>query len=139
MTRKLGFTALEKSVYDRLKASGFTVAYNIYNYAPKSATLPYITFGEPMGIPAGTFGNRDEEVEENHITIHIWSGYLGDKECADIMGAVIQALTSSTPPITAYYVPQFELDMADMFLDDSVPSQPVRHGVMRFRIIMAPS
>ena len=140
MTRKLGFTYLEKAVHTRLTTSSFTSTYRIYNYGPKAAVFPFITFGEPIGIPDGSFGNRDEEVEENSFTVNVWSDYLGDKECADMMTNIIQALTSSDLVIAEYpNPPLLQLEMADLFTDISTPQKPVRHGVMRFRIVMAPS
>lgn len=139
-TRKLGFTPLLKAIYDRIDTYTLTSTYRVYNFAPTNAPLPFITFGSPIGTRSDSFSSRDTQAEENVVTVHVWSSYAGDKEAADMMNNIVQALTSSALTITAYFNPFLALlDYADLVLDESIPTEPVRHGILRFRFHMAPS
>lgn len=132
-TRKLGFSALLKAYYTRLTTHANTSAYTTYNYAPESASMPYITFGTPIGIKSPVLTTMDIEGEENTVTVHVWSDYEGDKECGDMMNNIIQALHSSALTITGYTdVMKAELEYSEILVDESEPGLPVRHGVLRF-------
>jgi len=139
-TRKLGFSPLLKAIYGRLTTHALTSTYRVYNFAPNDAALPFVTFGSPVGVKSESFTSRDTEAEENVVTVHVWTDDLGDKTAAEMMDNIVQAVTSSALAITAYFNPYLVfLDYADIVLDESIPTQPVRHGVLRFRFHMAPS
>ena len=140
-TRKLGFQPLMYAIYDRLKVTDpVTKNYRIYNYVPKDAVMPYISFGAPIGVRSTSFTTRDTQAEDNSITVHVWSAAEGDKEASEYMDDVTQAILGSDLAVTAYFAPIIaHLDMAELFIDDSVPTRLVRHGVLRFRFIMVPS
>ena len=139
-TRKLGFQPLMKAIYDRLTSNTLTSGYTIYNYVPTNAVMPYISFGAPIGVRSTSFTTRDTQAEDNSITVHVWSAAEGDLEASQYMNNIVQAILGSDLAITAYFAPFIAyLDMSELFIDDSVPTRLVRHGVMRFRFIMAPS
>jgi len=139
-TRKLGLSPLMKAIYTRLTTHASTSGYTTYNYVPKNAVMPYVSFGAPIGVRAASWTTRDSEVEENSVAIHVWSALEGDKQATEYMDNIVQAILSSGLSITAYFTPYLaQLEMSELFIDDSVPTHPVRHGVIRFRFIMAPS
>lgn len=139
-TRKLGFQPLMQAIYTRLTTNALTSAYTIYNYVPKDATMPYVSFGAPIGIRSIPFTTRDTQAEDNTITVHVWSAKEGDKEAAQYMNNIVQSILGTDLAILEYYPPfSALLDMSELFIDDSVPTHLVRHGVLRFRFIMAPS
>ena len=139
-TRKLGFSPLLKAVYERLTTDALTSSYRVYNFAPPTATLPFITYGSPIGTRSDSFSTRDTQAEENVFTVHVWSNYAGDKEAAEMMDNIVRALTGSALTVVAYFAPYLALlDYSDLVLDESIPTEPVRHGVLRFRFHMAPS
>jgi hypothetical protein len=56
------------------------------------------------------------------------------------MDNIVQAILGSGLTVTGYLTPYIAfLDMAELYVDDSVPTKLVRHGVMRFRFLMAPA
>lgn len=139
-TRKLGFSPLLKAIYTCLTTNALTSAYTVYNYVPSAAKMPFVSFGSPTGIRSVSFTTKDTEAEENVITIHIWSAAESDKQASEYMDNVVQAILGSSLTITGYNAPyKAFLDMAEIFIDDSVPTRLVRHGVMRFHFIMVPA
>lgn len=139
-TRKLGFQPLMAAVYTRLTTDALTSAYTTYNFVPRAATMPFISFGAPIGVRSMSFTTKDTEAEDNSITVHVWSAAEGDKQASEYMNNVVQAVLGSSLSVTGYFAPyKATLDMAELFIDDSVPTRLVRHGVLRFRFVMVPS
>lgn len=136
MIQKIGTSAILAAVYTRLTTSAYMSGYTskVYNNVPDTTAMPYIRIGEPMVRQSALFGNRDTMPEECVFTVHVWSSYMGDKEAADILTAVSQALTASALSITGYTTLfPVELEYSDVMVDDAEPAHPVRHGVGRFR------
>lgn len=140
-TRKLGFSALLRAIYDRIDTHALTSSYTVYNVpAPRSTSFPFVTFGSPIGTESRMLGTRDTEGESNVVTVHVWSDVPGDKECADMMDNIVQALTGTDLAVAEYFTPvDVALDYADIMLDQTDSTRPIRHGVLRFRWEMAPS
>lgn len=139
-TRQLGFSALMRAIYDRLDTHALTSSYAVYNQAPRNAAFPFVTFGTPIGTESRMLGSRDTEGESTIVTVHVWSDYDGDKECADMMTNIVQAMFGTALSVTGYFSPvDVALDYSDITLDQSNPSRPIRHGVARFRFEIAPS
>jgi len=139
-TRKLGFLPLMNAIYDRLKSDSLTSTYAVYNYVPKGAIMPYVSFGTPIGVRSISFTTRDTQAEDNAVTVHVWSAAERDREAAQYMNNIVQAILGTDIPVTGYFDPLIAfLDMSELFIDDSVPTRLVRHGVLRFRFVMVPS
>jgi hypothetical protein len=139
-TRQLGFSALMRAIYDRIDTHALTSSYTVYNNAIRSTSFPYITFGTPIGTESRMLGSRDTEGETTVVTVHVWSAEPGDKECADMMNNVVQAMFGTALTVTGYFSPvDVALDYSDIMLDLTDSSRPIRHGVMRFRYEIAPS
>lgn len=137
MTRYLGFPDLMRAIYSRIDNYSKTSAYRVYNFAPANATMPFVTFGQPLGARS-RFSCRQAFVEDNVVTVHVWSAYLGDKECAEMMANIVEALTSSDLTMTYYQTPfQCLYDYGEILTDLTIPTKPVKHGVLRFRFQMA--
>lgn len=139
-TRKLGFSPLMKALYTRLTTHALTSGYTTYNYVPQNAVMPYISFGAPIGVRAIPYTTRDTQAEDNSVAVHVWSASEGDKEASEYMNNIVQAVLGSDLAIVTYFPPIIAyLDMSELFIDDSVPTRLVRHGILRFRFVMAPS
>lgn len=139
-TRKLGLTALMRALYDLLEADADVTAYAVYNHAPRTAAFPYITFGTPISTESRMLGSRDTEAESNVVTVHCWSDEAGDKQCSDMMTHVIDAVFNTSFTVAGYFAPvDIALDYAEIMIDLADPSRPVRHGILRIRVEMAPS
>jgi len=138
--RRLGFQPLMQSIYTRLTTHSLTSAYTTYNYVPKNAVMPYVSFGAPIGVRSMSFTTRDTQAEDNTVTVHVWSAAEGDKQASQYMDNIVQAVLGTDLAVLGYFAPFIAfLDMSELFIDDSVPTRLVRHGVLRFRFIMAPS
>ena len=142
-TRKLGFTALMTAVFSRLGADPLTNTYTFYNFVPRGATMPYHVIGSPVGRESLAFNTRDTEAEELVFQIDSWvdnTSGKGDKPCADMMDNIVQAMTNTALSITGYDSPYLIfLDFANILQDDTESGKIIRHGILRFRVITAPS
>ena len=142
-TRKLGFSALLTAVGVRLTTDPLTLGYTFYNYVPRGATMPYHVIGKLLGRESLSFNTRDTEAEENVIQIDSWvdeASGKGDKPCVDMMNNIVQAMTNA-PFVMAGYDNSYLvfLDFANILKDDTEPGKIIRHGILRFRVEMAPS
>ena len=144
VTRKLGFSALMTAIFNRLSTTDpVTSAYAFYNHVPQNATMPYHVIGQPLGRESLMFNTRDTEAEENIIQIDSWvdeTSGKGDKPCADMMNNIVQSMTITPFPITGYdnsY--DVFLDFANILKDDTESGKIIRHGILRFRVHMAPT
>lgn len=141
--RKLGFVALMKAVFTRLGADLST--YDFYNHVPKNSSYPYHVIGKLMGVCSIEFTTRDTEAEDNAFQIDSWvdkTSGLGDKACAGMQDAIVQSLTASDLSMSGdgYHDSiRFVLDFASIMLDPENPELGLRHGILRFRVDMAPS
>jgi len=139
--RKLGFVELMTAVYGRLTTD--LPAYAFYNHVPENTPYPYHVIGKLMGSRSAEFTTRDTEAEDNVFHIDSWvdeTSGLGDKACADMQDDIVQSLTASSLSMTGYHDSiRFWLDYAEIMLDPEHPELLLRHGVLRFRVDMAPS
>lgn len=139
-TRKFGASALMKALYNRIDTGALTSTYSIYNFTPRSATFPYVSFGSPIGVRSTMISTRDTEGEDNSVTVHVWSDKPGDKEAADMLNNIIQTVLGTDLDVYQYFAPVFAyLDYSEISVDTSDPNRPIRHGIARFRFHMAPS
>ena len=145
-TRKLGFSALMTAIYLNLGTTEpLTNTYTFYNHVPQNATMPYHVISQPLGRESLMFNTRDTEAEENIIQIDSWldeTSGKGDKPCADAMNNIVQAMTNAviTMPGSGYdnsY--DVSLDFANILKDDTESGKIIRHGILRFRVHMAPT
>jgi hypothetical protein len=141
ITRQIGISACNTAIIKRLKEDANTIAYvaKIFNNVPTGTAMPYLHVTGYMDRPSAMFGSRDFAPEDVSFAVHVWSGSLGDKDCADIMNLVTKALTNSALSITGYTTNfNASLDFADILIDTTEPLTPVRHGVCRFILRICP-
>lgn len=142
-TRKLGFSALTASVYTRLTTDVLTLTYAFYNFVPRNVAMPYHVIGKPLGRESLMFNTRDTEAEENVIQIDSWvdeTSGKGEKPCADIMNKIVQAMTNAALVIAGYDNSYLVfLDFSNILPDDTESGKIIQHGILRFRVEMAPS
>lgn len=142
-TRQLGFSALSAAVYTRLTTDALTLAYSFYEWVPRGTAMPYHVIGKFLGRESLSFNTRDTEAEENIVQIDSWvdeSSGKGAKTCQDMMNNIVQAMTNAALVITGYdnsYL--IFLDFANVLKDDTEPGKTIQHGILRFRVEMAPS
>ncbi len=136
-TRLVGISVLEAALYTRLTTHALTSTYRIYNYAPASAALPYVSIGGPLYGRSESFYTREDAAEDIVLHVHIWSSYRGDKEAAEMMNNISSAVTSSALAPMGYTVMLGQNDFAQIMIDDSDPNQILRHGILRLRFQMA--
>jgi hypothetical protein len=140
-TRELGFTDLLTAVYTRLTTHANTSSYSTYNHPSSTATLPYIVIGRPSGVRS-EYENRSSKYEENIVQIDIFGDdeHMGDKQVADMMNNIVQALDSSALSISNYATsPYSELDFSDIVRDETEDGKVTYHGLIRWRWHMLPS
>jgi len=136
-THKFGGPALLSAIYARLTTDALTSSYSTYNYVPSTATFPYLMIGGLIGGKSASFTSRDIKGEDLVAHVHVWSSYTGDKECADMMNNVVQAITATDLTITGYTTLIGIADFQQIMLDETNAGQVLRHGVIRFRFQVA--
>jgi len=140
--RKIGFYPLLKGIYDRLAADPLTSGYTVYNQtAPDDTAFPYITYGTPYG-GKHPLSAADTPLEDNIVMFHIWSELDSDKEVAEMMDNVSEALdldnsSGTALTITGYTQVILSLDYVEIIKDDTEPARIIRHGILRVRCVMA--
>ena len=142
MTRKLGFSAFMRVAYIQV-ATALPAGESLYNHVPRDAAMPYHVMGQPLGRESLMFNTRDKEAEENVIQFDSWfdeTSGKGDKPCADAMNRITQAMTIG-PFVMAGYDNSYLvfLDFANILKDDTESGKIIRHGILRFRVHMAPT
>jgi len=136
--RQLGFAEILKAVYARLTTSTYTNTYDIYNYTPTAPTeYPYIYVGEFVGRRSADWGNRDYDVEENVLTVHIFSDSTWQHECDGMMKKVIKAITGTTLTLDGYGTPSAVFFEGSDLVRDDTGAVSVWHGIIRFRFIIS--
>lgn len=135
--RYLGFWDLQQAVYIRLTTHALTLGYSTYNYVPDNTPMPYISFGGFSSVDSATFSSRAAWVEDNIFMVHVWSDYLGDREAAEMMDNIIQAITNAVLVVGGCNTHILRHDYSEIIIDDTEPAVIVRHGVIRFRVIIS--
>ena len=141
-TRQLGFSELMTMAYTRINAA-IPAGESLYNHVPQNATMPYHVIGQPLGRESLMFNTRDTEAEENVIQFDSWFDEIsgkGDKPCIDAMNRIVQEMTSY-PIVMVGYDNSYMvfLDFANILKDDTASGKIIRHGILRFRVEMAPT
>jgi len=140
--RKLGFSIFMTEAYEQVVAA-LPVGETLYNHVPQNATMPYHVIDQPLGRESLMFNTRDTEAEENVIQFDSWfdeTSGKGDKPCADAMNTIVQAMTIGPFAMAGYDNSYLVfLDFANILKDDTESGKIIRHGILRFRVQMAPT
>jgi hypothetical protein len=139
MQWNIGFYDLLSALYTRLTTDSVTSAYRIYDEVPETVAFPFVHISGPYGVRSTNFSAQDRFSENHIVTIDIFSDYAGNKECAEMMSAVSQAVSGTPLTVTGYNVPLVLIDLFDILIDASAPTHVVRHGIIRYRFHLEPT
>lgn len=129
---------LQKAVVAKLEGDATLVALlvggsqTILDNVPENQAMPYIEYGEhrslewdktPTELSAG-YG------KEHTISLHVWSGYEGKKQCAAIQARIDELLRDTSLALTGHTLATIRPLSADAFTD---PDGQARHGISLFR------
>ena len=149
MTRT-ALLALQGAIFNQLNNDGALMSKitGVFDEVPDGQAMPYVALGEDEWSPYLTFDRSGEDISH---TLHVWSDYNGKMEVKQIMGLVLQAMT--TKPMTlstqmgtmfmgdqdaiiddpflvdGFHVANAQLEFMQV-MDDA--NGDYRHGVMRF-------
>jgi hypothetical protein len=137
--RTLALGDLIAGIVSRLAAYPDTSAYRVYNYVPPGTAFPYVTVGLPMAGRSAKFSTRGVPAEDDVITLHVWSDYLGDFECSTMMKNIVCAITSADLTLSANVEILGLFDYGDISVDTTETAKPIRHGILRFRFHTQPN
>lgn len=143
-TQKIPITALATSVYSRLTTDSSTSSMSFYSRGavPSTKDLPYKEIGQFSAKRDSDFSSRDTTAVDITFVIDVWadeSSGVGEKPVADDMDTICQALTAADLSVTNYEVFKIWLEYSDILFDVTDATRPVWHGVMRFRVWLAPT
>jgi len=126
---KSPFLALHQAQRDRIVAeTGFAV---FDDFPGKDVVMPYVVMGEVTGRD---WSDKFSPGQEITSTIHVWSGYPGRKECAEMQDKILQALSREPLNLGQVFRAVYSgLDMAEIIIDIDGVS---RHGVVRLRYLI---
>ncbi len=127
---------LQEALYAALTSdTGLTTLLGgakVYDLAPRSAKLPYITIGMTQERDWST---SSEEGGEHTITLHIWTENQGRKQTAQIMATVQEALKTTTLSLADHHLINLTYEFSEIRRD---PDGEVLHGLIRYRAITEP-
>lgn len=126
---KSPFLPLHQAQRDRIITD---TSYTVYDDFPgKDVALPYVVAGELSGRD---WSDKFESGQEVTSTIHVWSGYPGRKECAEMLDRILQAMSRESLYLGQEFRAVFSgLDLIEIIVDiDGV----TRHGILRIRYLI---
>ena len=126
---KSPFLPLHQAQRDRIVAE---TGFKVYDDFPgQDVAMPYVIMGEVSGRDWSDKFSAGQEVTS---TLHVWSGYPGRKEAAEMMDKVLRALSSAALYLGQEFRAVYSgLDLSEIIIDIDGVS---RHGVLRFRYLI---
>ncbi|MCK5425828.1 MAG: DUF3168 domain-containing protein [Emcibacter sp.] len=125
----LSSQSLWQAIYDKLVNDSTLMGQisGIYDPAPESKALPYITIGEGS---IRDWSAKDFTGQEHLIDIHVWSGNRGGGQIRSLGDQVVTLLTVQNLSLTGHQLVGLEFIFFENFFDGG---GQVRHGIVRFR------
>ena len=126
---KSPFLPLHQAQRDRIAAdTGFKV---FDDFPGQDVAMPYITMGELSGRD---WSDKFQAGQEVTSTTHVWSGYPGRKECAEMLDKILRALSREALYLGQDFQAVYSgLDLSEIIIDiDGV----TRHGILRIRYLI---
>lgn len=126
---------VQTAIYNKLKndATLTSLVTGVFDFVPKSQTLPYIEIGEAIDNVFNTFSKQGRDITE---TIYIVSEYEGYKEALTILDRVVALLDYQTITLTGghslVYI-RYDNGATALF---EVDNNRTRQVVARFRVIV---
>jgi hypothetical protein len=120
---------LQTAIHSRIRA---TTGYTIYDNDPVDAKFPYLKIGE---FDAQDWSDKSKPGQVVFATFHFWSKYPGKKEAAEMMGAVLQALTESWSPDLQ---PVFNVVLQTLEMNNIITDidGKTRHGILKLKYLI---
>ena len=88
---RLPNNAIQKALYQKLKAYEKEIGAPTYDFVPDNASLPFITLGSTI---TEDIGNKTQDDTKIEIQINIWSEYKGKYQINNIAERIINLITS---------------------------------------------
>lgn len=104
----------------------------IYDYVPRKADFPYVTFGE---ITVRNWSTGTDVGEEHSITFHIWSRAAGRGEVHDVASAVRAALHDRPLVIPGHRLINLQHEYSELVRENDGEHFK---GLVRFRAVTEP-
>ena len=126
---KSPFLPLLQAQRDRIIAD---TGFEVYDDFPgQEVSMPYITAGE---MTARDWSDKFKPGQEVRSSLHVWSGYPGRKEAAEILDKILRALSRESLYLGHEFRAVYSgLDMIEILIDlDGV----TRHGVLQIRYLI---
>ena len=128
-----GSWSLQRGVYEALTSdtsvTGLLGGAKIFDSAPKTASYPYLTFGESVD-PDWSTGSEDGT--QHTLTLHVWSRAGGEKETHDIIKAIRTALKSGLVAVNDDQQVELRHEFSEARRD---PNDEAFHGIIRYRAV----
>lgn len=100
----------------------------IYDDVPNSAPFPYVSLGSVVEFEEDSHTQRGLNVS---AVLHIWSSYPGNKEAAEILAAVCDALDRQPLIVPGWTDVSIAMNQANTSSD---PNPDIRHMNVTFRV-----
>ena len=129
---------LQKSVFAKLVAASITdyagdAITGVFDDVPTDTAYPYVVIGDET---ATNISAKDKDFHEHTLTIHIWSQYRGNRDIKEIMEQVYAALNDVSYTVSGASGVNLKHEFQTTLTEgDGI----TRHGVMRFRAVVADS
>lgn len=128
---------LQKALFAALTSNAPLTALlggaKFYDDVPRSATLPYITFGQST---LRDWSTGSEPGFEHLITLHVWTRVTGDRDAHLIISAIRDCLHDAALTVDAHQLVNLRFEFSDTFRD---PDGETTHGVVRYRAVTEPA
>ena len=121
--------AVWQAIYAALNG---TITGGVYDQVPPEARYPYTVIGESTDVPDDL---HDVEGSEMTVTLHVWSAAGSGAEVDTIMAQIDTALHHAPPAVSGARLWSVEREFTAVMRDqDPDTGDPLRHGIMRFRL-----
>lgn len=133
---KLSVLPLQTAIRTLLLADGtltglLAASTAVYDGVPDDAEYPYVTFDTKHSEPTDTF---DKDVNDDRITLYIWSQARGDEQALTIASRINDLLHGTTLDLASSgfrNVPgSLQLDMMDTMRE---PDGRTRKAILRYK------
>jgi hypothetical protein len=124
---------VQRAIYIRLNESpGLDLDYavGVFDHVPQDEDYPYICL---EGQTAQEFDTKTFNGFEVPVLVHSWSRYDGNKEIAEIMGAVYDALHNQSVHVEGYNFVHCLWEFSEMLTESDGLT---RHGIQRFNLLI---
>lgn len=104
----------------------------VYDYVPRNASFPYITFGQSTERDWSTGG---DEGHEHVVTLRVWSDARGRKQIQSIVDAVRAVLHDASPALTGHRLINLRHEFTEV---RRTGDGETLRGLIRFRAVTEP-